>query len=103
MGRMVCAIRELKSRAGFILLPLVPANESMSPHTSPPIKNGPKPLAKPVDKLAREKTQLATKTSTNVGIISLTRFVILLGIAGWLQKQLSLRTGSGVSAQCGRK
>src|SRR5258708_14911652 len=99
MGRMACAIRELRSRAGFMLVPVVPANESMSPQTSPPIKNGPRPPAKPADKLAREKMQPATNTSTNVGIISLTRFVILLGIAGWLQKQLSLRTGSVVSAQ----
>ena len=66
---------------------MVPASASMRPHTNAPTRNGPKPAGK----FGRDNMQSATNTNRLVGIISPIRFAALLGMAGWLQKQLSLR------------
>src|ERR1700683_3405644 len=99
IGRIAWAILDPRSRAGFMLVPVGPASARISPQTSAAIRTGPKPAGK----LARVRMQTATNTSSVVGIISLIRLVTLLGIDGWLQKQLSFTIGLGVAAQCGRK
>src|ERR1700683_1005210 len=99
MGRIAWAIREPRSRAGFMLVPVGPARARINPQTKAAIRTGPKPAGK----LARVRMQTATNTSKVVGIISLTRLATLLGMEGWLQKQLSFMIGLGVAAQCGRK
>src|ERR1700735_3657763 len=99
IGRTAWAIREPRSRAGFMLVPVAPATASISPHTNAATKTGPKPAGK----LARVRIQTATNTSRVVGIISLMRFVALLGMDGGLQKQPGFNGGVVVAAQCGRK
>jgi hypothetical protein len=42
-----------------------------------------------------------TNTSTNVPMISLTRFQVVLRMAGPVLKTASLRSASSVAAQCG--
>src|ERR1700722_5812789 len=82
-----------------MLVPVGPASARISPQTKAAIRTGPKPAGR----LARVRMQTATNTSSVVGIISLIRLVTLLGMDGWLQKQLSFRIGLGVRAQCGSK
>src|SRR5580704_1731630 len=99
IGSTAWAMREPRSRAGFMLVPVGPASARISPQTKAAIKTGPKPAGR----LARVRMQTATNTNSVVGIISLIRLVTLLGIDGWLQKQPSFNVGFGVAAQCGRK
>src|SRR6204780_5379954 len=99
IGRIAWAIRDPRSRAGFMLVPVGPASARISPQTSAAIRTGPKPAGK----LARVKMQTGKNTSSVVGIISLTTLVTLLGMDGWGQKQPDFLTGSAVAAQSGRK
>src|ERR1700735_1849597 len=99
IGRIAWAIRDPRSRAGFMLVPVGPASARISPHTSAAIRTGPKPAGR----LARVRMQTATNTNRVVGIISLMRLVTLWGMEGWLQKQPNFNVGFGVAAQCGRK
>ena len=52
---------------------------------------------------AFEPMALATIIRTNVPIISLSKLAGALRIAGEVQKQARLRSGSGVTPQCGPK
>src|SRR5271156_4664378 len=99
MGKTAWAMREPKSRAGFMLEPEVPASARIKPKTREAMRKGPGPGGR----LARLKMQAPTKTSRVVAIISQTRLAARWGMAGWLQKQLSLWMGSGVWPQCGKK
>src|ERR1700732_1280173 len=99
IGRIAWAIRDPRSRAGFMLVPVGPASASISPQTKAAMRTGPKPAGK----FERVRMQTATNTSRVVGIISLIRLVTLLGMDGGLQKQPNFNVGFGVEAQCGRK
>src|SRR5271154_6920282 len=102
MGRIWWAIREPRSRAGFMLVPVGPAIEMMIAQTSAPTRNGVSDPATAPDLATRETMETATNTRVKVGTISAIKLFRTLGIAGWLQKQASLCQGSGVSAQRGR-
>src|SRR5271156_1789484 len=99
MGNTAGAIRDPRSRAGFMLEPVVPARARMRPQTNAAMRNG----ANPGGRFWRVIMQAPTKTKRVVAITSQTKFLALLGMAGWLQKQLSLRMGSSVGFQCDKK
>src|SRR6516164_5801211 len=102
MGRMACARRGPKSRAGLIAYPVVPPKDKPIPQTRLATREGPSALAGPVKETAFEKIAPTTKTRTNVPMNSLTTFAQTLRIAGAVQKQASLALASGVSRQCGK-
>src|SRR5215470_12905093 len=72
------------------------------PHTRLPTKYGPRPDAGPPADTLFEKIALTTKTSTNVPMISLTKFANVFRIAGAVQNTPSFALTSGVSFQCGK-
>src|SRR5215468_6362074 len=72
------------------------------PHTRLPTKYGPRPDAGPPADTLFEKIAPTAKTSTNVPMISLTKFANIFRIAGAVQNTPSFALTSGVSFQCGK-
>src|SRR6266436_1124947 len=87
MGRMACAMRGPRSRAGLIAYPVGPPRDIPMPQTRLPTRYGPSPAAGPAAETRFEKIAPTTKTSTKVAMISLSKFVTVLRIAGAVQKR----------------
>src|SRR5437867_7990386 len=101
IGRIACAMRGPRSRAGLIAYPVGPPSDNPIPQTKLPTRYGPSPEAGPVAETPLEKIAPTTKTSTKVAMTSLSKFVTPLRIAGAVQKHASLISVSGVSFQSG--
>src|SRR5260370_40301597 len=95
-------MRGPRSRAGLIAYPVGPPRDRPMPQTKLPTRYGPSPAAGPVGETLLEKIAPTTKTSTKVAIISLSKLVAALRIAGAVQKHPSLGAASSVSFQCGK-
>src|SRR6266446_3481305 len=102
IGRIACAMRGPRSRAGLMAYPVGPPSDRPMPQTRLPTRYGPSPTAGPAVETLLEKIAPTTKTSTNVAITSLSKFVTVLRIAGAVQKHPSFAEASGVSFQCGK-
>src|SRR5262244_3580231 len=72
------------------------------PQTRLATRYGPRPAAGGVPETLFEKIAPTTKTSTNVPMISLTKFATVFRIAGAVQNTASFEPASDVSFQCGK-
>src|SRR5579863_4720491 len=97
IGKIACAKRGPKSRAGLIAYPVGPPRERPMANTINPTIIGPKPVAHPgPDKFAFEGMARTPKTRVAVPIISQSRLENVERIAGPVQKTASLAPVSGV-------
>src|SRR5882762_4297859 len=101
MGRIACAMRGPRSRAGLIAYPVGPPSDIPIPQTRLPARYGPSPAAGPAPETRYEKIASLTKTSTKVSLISLNNYVIVLWFAGALRTHPGAAAASGRSLSCG--
>src|SRR5215472_16929159 len=101
IGRIECASRGPRSRAGLIAYPVVPPSDRPIPQTSAPTSTGPNPGATPAGAIRFEKSAVATSTSTNVPTTSLRKFQNGAYTAGAVAKHANFAPLSSVSSQCG--
>src|SRR6267143_1228585 len=99
MGRIACARRGPKSRAGLIAYPVGPPRPKPMAQTKTPHNHGPKPIGRPVDDTAGLPKLKPTTIRHVVAIISVSRLAGRLRMAGVLQKTASFASASGVTFQ----
>src|SRR5437660_11924666 len=83
--------------------PVVPPSDTPIRNTRHETRYGPNGPIGMSAATALEENAPTTNTNTNVAIISLVTLFAMLLIAGDVQKQARLTSGSGVSRQCGKK
>src|SRR3981189_1927496 len=102
IGRIACASRGPKSRAGFIAYPVGPPRLRPIDQTRTPHSHGPNPAGRPVGDTALLPKLKPTTIKQVVAMISVSKFAGRLRIAGPVQKMPNFAPVSGVTRQWGR-